>query len=242
MCALRSLPAETAASRGTVLFVHGLWMTGAESLLLGRRLRRAGWGWQVFAYSSRREPVDVVAWRLADTASELGRRSGAPVHLVAHSLGGIITCRMFDMGLVQAPASADLQRVVLLGSPLNGTAAGRALAAFGAPGRALLGKAGREGLLGAPRAPDDPYRWRHAVQLGVVAGDGGRGFGRMIARMAGPGDGTVTVAETCVEGATASCVLPVGHMGLLVSRRVAAQVGLFLAHGRFDVAASVAPP
>jgi len=45
--------------------------------------------------------------------------------------------------------------------------------------------------------------------------------------------GVVTLAETRLPGATAHVTLPVSHTGMLLSARVAQEVGEFLEHGRF---------
>ena len=44
---------------------------------------------------------------------------------------------------------------------------------------------------------------------------------------------SVAVAETRLPGATAHLTLPVSHTGMLLSARVAREVGSFLDHGRF---------
>ena len=49
-------------------------------------------------------------------------------------------------------------------------------------------------------------------------------------------DGVVRVEETEVEGMRERMVLPVGHSAMLLSARVDAQVGSFLAHARFSAA------
>ncbi|HEV2286271.1 MAG TPA: hypothetical protein VGR80_09525, partial [Steroidobacteraceae bacterium] len=48
-------------------------------------------------------------------------------------------------------------------------------------------------------------------------------------------DGTVAVSETRLPGATDHIVLPVSHLGMLVSARVAHETGRFLTEGRFSV-------
>jgi hypothetical protein len=48
-----------------------------------------------------------------------------------------------------------------------------------------------------------------------------------------PNDGTVAVSETRLDGATDHVTLPVTHMGLLISRNVADQIGAFLKRGEF---------
>jgi hypothetical protein len=72
-------------------------------------------------------------------------------------------------------------------------------------------------------------------EIGVIAGSVGVGLGRVVARkLPTPNDGVVTVEETECEAACDRIVLPINHMGMLVSRRVARQTGVFLRSGRFD--------
>ena len=60
------------------------------------------------------------------------------------------------------------------------------------------------------------------------------GLGRVIAPgLSKPNDGTVTVEETRVTGAREHLVLPVGHTGLLMSRRVVKHMVQFFDSGSF---------
>jgi hypothetical protein len=76
-------------------------------------------------------------------------------------------------------------------------------------------------------------RWSHARQLGIVAGTQPIGFGQLLAQFHEENDGTVAVSETRMPGATDHIVLPVSHLGMLLSARVAQETGVFLTHGRF---------
>ena len=215
--------------RGTVLFVHGLWMSGAESFVLRRHLAAQGLRLRIFPYSSLAESMDQVARRCARMALSLARRTLQPVHLVGHSLGGIVLYRMFETGLLEPNRfSGDFCRVVFMGTPARGSQSAHRLAAMGPIGRLLGGVGTRDLLNGLPE------RWPFAPQLGLVAGTNGRGLGYLLARLEGPNDGTVSVAETRLEGATDQCTLPVTHTGLCLSAAVAAQVGAFLEHGQFS--------
>jgi pimeloyl-ACP methyl ester carboxylesterase len=215
-------------AKGTVLFVHGLWMTGAESFLLKRHLAARGWALRIFPYSSLVEPMDRVARRCARHALRLAQRTEGPVHLLGHSLGGIVIYRMFETGLLTPDRfSGDFCRVVFMGTPARGSQTARALAEFGVA-RRLLGLAGARDLLQG--LPED---WPFAPQLGIVAGDSARGLGRVLSRFDDANDGTVCVAETRLEGATECCVLPVSHSGMWLSSAVAAQVAGFLEQGHF---------
>jgi len=77
-------------------------------------------------------------------------------------------------------------------------------------------------------------RWTHARPLGIIAGTQPLGFGQLLANFDEDNDGTVAVSETRMPGATDHIVLPVSHLGLLLSARVAHEAGLFLSTGRFS--------
>jgi pimeloyl-ACP methyl ester carboxylesterase len=217
-----------AALRGSVVFVHGLWLSGAESFLLGRRLALHGWRLRVLPYSSFVESPDRVARRCAHYARLVARRTAKPVHLVGHSLGGLLIHRMFAQGLLAPdPFSGDFCRVVFLGSPASGTRSARALATW-RYGRSLLGLAGTAELL-----DERERRWDFPARLGVIAGDRPQGLGRLLANFDGPNDGTVAVSETRLPGMSEHIVLPVTHTGLLLAPSVAMRIATFLETGRF---------
>jgi len=78
-------------------------------------------------------------------------------------------------------------------------------------------------------------RWAHARPLGIIAGRQPIGFGRLFAAFAEPNDGTIAVSETRMPGATDHIILPVSHLGMLLSARVAHEAGVFLTQGRFSL-------
>ncbi|WJW74964.1 alpha/beta fold hydrolase [Thiohalobacter sp. IOR34] len=201
-----------------MLLIHGVWMPAASLGLLAWRLRRAGFLPRLFSYPSVRRPVAVNARRLIAEVRALGE----PLGIVAHSLGGLVALRALhdEPGL-------PVQRLVLLGTPLRGSALARRMAAF-APGRWLLGHSRDEGLLGDARLPGAP------PATGLIAGTRPLGPGRLLPGLRGPSDGTVAVAETAHPLLAARCCLPVTHSGLLLSRAVAAEAIHFLRQGRFD--------
>ena len=213
---------EDAAARGdgaaSVIVVHGLWMTGIEATLLRMRLAESGFEVRQFHYRSMTAVLDEV---VAELAAEIAALP-PPVHLVGHSLGGLLILRLAE----QRPQT-PLGRVVLLGSPVNGSRAARAFASL--PGAHLVFGQLAGGELLAPQA----RRWTHRAPLGVIAGDHALGLGRLLTTLTEPNDGTVAVDETRLEGAAAMLVLPVSHTGLLVSAEVAQQVVAFLGSGQF---------
>lgn len=215
------------SARPTLLFIHGLWMTGAEAFAFRRRMERDhGFDTTVFTYRTTREPLDAVIDRLGDHIAKLGADA---LHIAAHSLGGLVALNY----LVRRHAATPPGRLVLLGSPVNGSAAARRLGGTEL-GRRLIGPVATEVLLAAWR--------REGVEVGdlprdtgVVAGTRPMGLGRWLAAFDEPNDGTVAVAETALDGARDRLVLPVSHLGMLMSPRVAAACGHFFREGRFPL-------
>jgi hypothetical protein len=78
-------------------------------------------------------------------------------------------------------------------------------------------------------------RWAFGRPLGIIAGSQALGLGQFLAGFEEECDGTVEVSETRLPGATDHIVLPVSHMGMPVSARVAKETGLFLRDGRFSL-------
>jgi pimeloyl-ACP methyl ester carboxylesterase len=200
-----------------VILAHGLWVPGVVMHPLAWRLAQAGYRCRTFSYMGAARPLEAHAERLARLAREVG-----PAHFVGHSLGGLVV-----METLQRHAGLAAGRVVLLGTPARGCAAGRRLAGLPA-GRWFLGKS--EELWREDRAA----HWMRPEPLGVVAGSLPVGLGRVLGRLHGVNDGVVSVEETTVEGMAERVVLPVGHSAMLVSARVAELVGRFLAEGRFS--------
>jgi len=172
--------------------------------------------------------MDRVARRCARVAQSLAARTLLPVHLLGHSLGGMVIYRMFETGLLAPDRfSGDFCRAVILGTPARGSRTARTLAAT-AIGKRLLGTTGAGDLLDGM-----PERWPFPVQLGVIAGCRPHGLGRLITRFDEPCDGTVAVSETHIEGAADHRVLPVSHFGMNFSAEVTEHVAAFLDHGHF---------
>lgn len=211
-------PDNPAASE-TVVLVHGIWMSSLELVLLARRLRRCGYRTLRFRYRSLRRPVRHNAACLARRVRQL---PADQVHLVGHSLGGLVVLQALQdhPGLVTG-------RIVLLGSPVGGSAVARRIHGHRWL-RWLIGCSGEQGLLGGGR------RWQGRQSLGVVAGRRSLGIGRLLGGLSGVNDGVVNLEETTLEGARDDIVVESTHMGLLTSRLVASQVCAFLKHGRFD--------
>jgi pimeloyl-ACP methyl ester carboxylesterase len=211
-------PRAGAEPREAVVLVHGIWLARLSLVQLQRRLLQAGFDVHILSYPSLRRTPAENAVRLR---ALLARLSAPVVHVVGHSLGGLVA-----LHLLEERPPPRVGRCVLMGTPVNGSAAAHLLARSWVT-RHLLGKSTVRGLLGeAPRASD-------AHEVGVIAGSLPLGLGRLVGAATGSHDGTVAVAETMLAGAREHLTLPVSHTGLLFSRAVADAVAAFLRTGRF---------
>jgi pimeloyl-ACP methyl ester carboxylesterase len=203
----------------TVVAVHGLWMLGASMALLSRRLEPLGFRMRAFGYRSVSDDLTTNAEALLRFLDELPDER---VHLIGHSLGGVVIA-----AAVAQAQPARIGRAVLLGSPLRGSLTAKRLARFPG-GRHFIGA-----CLAELHARGGLTEWRAPVEVGSIAGDAGFGAGRLLGALPGPNDGTVAVAETQIDGLTDHVVLPVAHTALVWSKAVGEEVGHFLLHGRF---------
>jgi pimeloyl-ACP methyl ester carboxylesterase len=204
-----------------VVFVHGLFLNGAEFTLLRRRLAA------LHGFQAHRFSYPTVRGSMTETLERLRRFvagiDAERIHFIGHSLGGIVLCRYFE----KSP-DARSGRVVLLGSPTLGSRAARAVARH-AWLRRVIGPLVAEELVD----PTASRCWNCELELGLIAGTRALGLGRFFAQFEEDSDGTVAVSETKLPGHTAHVALPVSHMGMLTSAHVARQVGAFLDAGRF---------
>ena len=208
-----------------IVYVHGLWQRGAEALWLRRRLAR-DLAADVRAFSYPSVAADATAHARA-LAEYLCAMRADTLHLVGHSLGGLVIVKLFEEHS-EAPARLPPGRIVLLGSPLRGSLTARNLARLPF-GKTIMGRTVGEELL-VPRE----RRWGRQRDLGVIAGDLGVGLGRLVGTLGGASDGTILVEETQIEGVADRVVLRVSHTGMVFSAVVARQAGAFLSTGRFS--------
>jgi pimeloyl-ACP methyl ester carboxylesterase len=203
------------------IFVHGLWLNGAEFTLLRRRIARVLGGTTYrFSYPTVRGSMEQT---VAQLASFVARIDAERVNFVGHSFGGVVLCRYFQKHSCPRPG-----RVVILGSPLTGSRSARSVAR-NALMRRMIGP-----LVHAELVDEcEPRAWACKNELGIIAGTSAMGLGRLFTRFDEDFDGTVGVSETKLPGHKAHLALPVSHMGMLVNPDVARQVGAFLESGHF---------
>jgi pimeloyl-ACP methyl ester carboxylesterase len=153
-------------------------------------------------------------------------RAPRELHLVGHSLGGLVAYRFLERFPGQPPG-----RVVFLGTPAVASRAANAVSRM-AWARALLGRPIAEELLSARQR-----EWSMPRELGIIAGTLALGLGQLFVRFEEENDGSVAVSETRLPGATDFIAVPVSHFGMLLSARVASETGRFLVNGHFSLRA-----
>jgi triacylglycerol esterase/lipase EstA (alpha/beta hydrolase family) len=106
-------------SRRPVLLVHGMYVNAGALLLLQRRLARAGWtSIHLLDLDFKRGHITALSDQVADSVEEIIARTGADrVDAVGHSLGGIVIFHT----LLRGGGNRSLGTCVALGAPFMGT-------------------------------------------------------------------------------------------------------------------------
>jgi hypothetical protein len=208
------------ARNENVLLVHGLWLKGWIMNLMARRLCERGYAATCYSYPTLSLGIEDNARRLADYCARMEPRT---LHLVGHSMGGLVILQA-----LRRHALPCVGRVVVVGTPYAECFTARRLERIPG-GQWLLGKCIPQ-WLAMPRRDSLARR-----EIGVIAGRGGIGGGRIIAPdLPRPNDGVVCVSETAVPGMRDQIVLDVSHTTMLTSREVVRQICSFLERGRFS--------
>ena len=184
---------------------------------LADELSDAGFETRALALHSMSDSPETHVARLSQAVSEV---EADRVHLLGHSLGGVIALRY-----LQNATDERLGRALLLGTPALGCQAARQLDRQ--PWGGLLGSS--RDLWLAPFAQTVPG----SVEVGAIAGDHAFGLGPLFTSLDGPSDGVVTVAETRIAGLRDHIVLHVSHSLMLISAEVARQATAFLTAATF---------
>ncbi len=216
-----------------VILLHGLGRTPLSMVPLQIALELAGYRTVNQGYPSRAGSIETLAeTHVAEALTKCASPPDAPVHFVAHSLGGILV-RQYLQDRDLPPGS----RMVMLGPPNQGS---ELVDRFGADAWfRVLGPAARQLGTEAGGLPSqlDPVD----LEIGVIAGARAgldaiflqSGFPQS-GRLSTPNDGRVSLTRARLEEMRDFLEVNQSHTLLLIEKQVVRQVLAFLATGRFQ--------
>ncbi len=195
-----------------VILVHGLWMWRWTWFLYRRYLKLKGYHVYVFGYSTTGQPIEKSVMQLVALTNSCEEET---VHLVVHSMGGIVAMRAL-------PHIRKVGKLVMLGSPINGSQVARKLKKRGWH-KLLLRHATQPLVEGVV----NPKVFRTSK---MIAGNMPYGVGQVVHRMRGASDGTVSVEETQADWVDYHEVIHSNHLGLLKNKQAKTLTFEFLQH------------
>lgn len=218
---------SSAQSDTCVILLHGLGRTPLSMLPLKFALDRAGYRTVNQAYPSLARPIEELSGTfLPEALAKCSSAPDAPVHIVAHSMGGILVRHY-----LQDHDLPDGSRMVMLGPPNNGSEMVDTLA--DKPWFSVMGPAATQLGTGADSLPETlgPVD----VEIGVIAGTR-TGLDSILQQtdpLPEPNDGKVSLASARLDEMHDFVAVDETHTFMLTDRLVIRQVIAFLANGRF---------
>ncbi len=207
--------------RPHVVILHGVLMNALEMFYLEYQLKKSGFIVHSISYQSI---LKTPAENAAILHQKILKLKLNQLHIVAHSLGGIVTAHLlatFD--------DSPKGNIVMLGTPINGSWFAHKLRLFPLINK-MLANSMKLGLSG-----NDIPDWKTEHQWGMIAGQAKIGLAMIVGGLPEEGDGTVMIKETQHPAINAHITLPVSHTGMLFSKQVAQFTAHFLKTGRFPI-------
>ncbi len=225
-------PAEAApiaaSGKALVILVHGLGRRGRSMRRLEQALRDHGFATRTWDYP-RALPLGELIARFRRYLDQL--TATQPVHLVGHSLGGILI-----RGALQRRSSFPLARIVMIAPPNRGVGLidrigflGLAERLYGRPVRDLASDGRRVSAYGVPD-----------TEIGIIAGTqrfhllNPTAYFSAVFGADVPHDGTIEVERTKLKGMADFVTVPASHTWMCADPEVIRQTTLFLQRGYFD--------
>lgn len=209
-----------------VVLLHGLWRSNIAMWPIETALLEAGYTVVNLDYPSTRASITEIAdQHLAPAVTLCESQVSGPVHLVCHSMGGIVIRDYLQRHTPRRPG-----RVVMLSPPNQGAElaiafrdwplfellAGEAAASLSSDERGVLNQLGPVGL-----------------DTGIIGGDRHSPW-LSVGLLAEPHDGTVTLASMRLPEMKDFSVVPEDHVSIRRSPEVHARIIRFLESGTFE--------
>lgn len=200
------LPAQQA-----VVLVHGLWMSRWSFGWIARDLEAKGYKVYRFGYKTSSKPF---AFNMLKLQSYVNSRSENTVHLVVHSMGGILSMRSL-------PNIRKDGKLIMLGSPINGSQAAKAMGQ----------KKWSSWLLRHAAEPlengvVDPIVFRTSYMIAGTSN--GIGITKLVTKLPKPNDGTVALHETQADWIGTHTTEKTNHFRMLFHKNIKQKISDFL--------------
>ena len=195
-------------------------MNPLEMRLLGKRLEKSGFNVHYVYYQS---VLKTAAQNAQSIHQKILKLNLPNLHIVAHSLGGIITMHLFNQ-FDDIPSG----KVIMLGAPINGSWIAQKVQDWPIISP-LLARSMPSALSG-----ENIPQWKTTRDWGMIAGTRNQGLGIITGGLPEEADGTVLVSETLHVKQTAHVTVHSSHTGLLFSKEVAKLIENFLRTGVFN--------
>lgn len=213
-------------NREYVILLHGMARTKYSMSKLEKHLVKNGYTVINTGYPSTSETVETMAEKhLADMVNDCIKKGAKKIHIVTHSLGGIVT-RLYLQNHTLPVGS----RIVMISPPNKGSDLVDALCDLFIF-KWLNGPAGQ--VLGTE--PDSLPNTLKPVkgEIGVITGD--FSFNPFFSRIIpGADDGKVSVERARLDEMTDFIVVPSSHSFIMRHSEVLKQVVFFLRNGKFQ--------
>lgn len=200
------------ASQAIVL-VHGLWMSRWSFASIARHLTKEGYQVYRFGYKTTTKPFE---FNMQKLQAFVNSRKEQTVHLVVHSMGGILSMRTM-------PNIKKDGKLIMLGSPINGSQASKAMGQK--KWTAWMLKHATEPLT---TGVVEPKVLRHSM---MIAGTSNSiGIARIVTKLPEPNDGTVALHETQADWINHHATENTNHFRMLFHKNIKQTISKFLAN------------
>ena len=205
-----------------VILLHGIFDSGLRMLPLARFLKSNGYSTNIIDYPSTRHNIDELADYVESILPQAARKA-SKLHFVGFSMGGLVI-----RSLLARHRPRNLGRVVMLGTPNNGSEVADALKSAWLF-QSVYGPAGQQ------LSTDTVHAWGDIdYELGIIAGDYGALQFVSDIFLPRPHDGKVSVESTKLPGMKDHLVISASHLFMLQHPVAKKAVLNFLQTARFS--------